>query len=475
MNQTLPEQQLVGHPETMNTDRAIDVAKPKLLFTLLFLLLHIPLALAMTTIPLVGTLHIFIAFFLGLAEAGFGKRMDRVARIAAYIVAAEVLWRMTYVHFFWEFAKYATALILLIAWLRRGELKSARLPLVFFLLLLPSVALTVHAYPNLGVVRRLLSFTLSGPFLLTICTIFFSRFGLKREQMYHVVLTMIAPLIGVVSIALFNTMTASSIKFGSESVSQTSGGFLPNQVASVLGLGALLCFLSLVQGDKKKWSLQVFVFGTMFIFAIQTALTFSRGGLYMASGSAVVASVFLLRARGMRLVLVFVIASLLALTSYVVFPRLEAFTGGRLSTRFKNLDTTGRDKILLFELKIWSEHPVLGVGPGGANRLRRAFFGHAVAAHTEFSRLLAEHGTLGAAALIALLIMAKKSLSRARTHTDKAFVVAMITWSLLFMSVNGMRLAAPGFCFGFAFAPISKDEDESSHSPQAEDISYSNS
>jgi O-antigen ligase len=445
MNQTLPKQGLAGHPETMNTDRAIDVAKPKLLFTLLFLLLHIPLALAMTKIPFVGTLHIFIAFFLGLAEAGFGQRMDRVARIAAYIVAAEVLWRMTYVHFFWEFAKYATALILLIAWVRRGELKSARLPLVFFLLLLPSVALTVHAYPNLGVVRRLLSFTLSGPFVLTICTMFFLRFGLKREQLYHVVLTMIAP------------------------------GFLPNQVSSVLGLGALLCFLFLVRGDKKKWLLQAFVFGAMFIFAIQTALTFSRGGLYMASGSAMVASVFLLRKRGMRLALVFVVASLLALTSYVVFPRLEAFTGGRLSTRFKDFDTTGRDRILLFDLKIWREHPVLGVGPGGANRLRKAFFGHAVASHTEFSRLLTEHGIFGAAALIALLIMAKKSLSRARTHTDKAFAVAMITWSFLFMSVNGMRLAAPAFCFGFAFAPISQDEGESSHSPQAEGISHSNS
>ena len=65
-------------------------------------------------------------------------------------------------------------------------------------------------------------------------------------------------------------------------------------------------------------------------------------------------------------------------------------------------DTTGREDIARADLEVWFDNPVLGVGPGVAKEYRAATFGRAAAAHTEFTRLLAEHGILGLVALIIL-------------------------------------------------------------------------
>ena len=56
-----------------------------------------------------------------------------------------------------------------------------------------------------------------------------------------------------------------------------------------------------------------------------------------------------------------------------------------------------------WDLDIFYDNLFIGVGPGQANILREKYgFGKKVAAHTEFSRMLAEHGILG---LISLLIL----------------------------------------------------------------------
>ena len=55
--------------------------------------------------------------------------------------------------------------------------------------------------------------------------------------------------------------------------------------------------------------------------------------------------------------------------------------------------------ILLADLELWARNPILGVGPGMAAWGREEILDARISAHTEFSRLLAEHGLFGAAAL----------------------------------------------------------------------------
>ena len=415
-----------------------------------FLVAHLPLALLMYGLPALATLHAIATLALGLWWAGTGRRPERVAYVGAYITGAEVIWRMAQAQLFWEFGKYATAAICVVTILRARKLKRPALPFLYFVLLLPSAVLPM-ANLDSATLQSYLSFNLSGPLALMLSAWFFSRLQLSTAHLRQLFLVLIGPVLGIASITLFATLTASAIDFGTASNLVTSGGFGPNQVSAILGLGVLLAFLCLLD-DKISWGFRGLMLGSMIFFAVQSALTFSRGGLFNVAGSATLASLYLIREARSRVKLVLVTALLLMIVGFILLPRLDAFTGGALLTRFQDTRLTGRDRFVQVELHVWAENPIFGVGPGRATPYR------AYSAHTEFSRLLAEHGVFGLSALILLLIIAAQSLRRARTNTGKALVVAMLGWSFLFMLSAAMRLVAPAFIFGLASATISQTE-----------------
>src|SRR6185436_18316407 len=97
------------------------------------------------------------------------------------------------------------------------------------------------------------------------------------------------------SLAISGTLAA-TIRFAVHSTDKTSGGFGPNQVAALLGLAALLAFFFLLH-DKTTPALKGVLLASIFVFATQSAMTFSRGGLYAAAGAAMLAAIFLLRAK----------------------------------------------------------------------------------------------------------------------------------------------------------------------------------
>src|SRR5690606_14266869 len=114
-------------------------------------------------------------------------------------------------------------------------------------------------------------------------------------------------------------------------------------------------------------------------------------------------------------------------------------TGGAVSRRFSDTGLTGRDVLMRSDLRIWWEHPLIGVGPGRAAAERVEMMGRAAAAHTEFTRLLAEHGLLGAAAMLVVLSGLWQRIRITRTLRFRAFIVALFTFSALYMITTGMR------------------------------------
>ena len=67
---------------------------------------------------------------------------------------------------------------------------------------------------------------------------------------------------------------------------------------------------------------------------------------------------------------------------------------------------SGRAKIMALDLEIFRDYPLMGVGPGAAHHLRwRYGYGQTVAAHSEFTRMLAEHGLFGAISLLSILLL----------------------------------------------------------------------
>ncbi len=135
----------------------------------------------------------------------------------------------------------------------------------------------------------------------------------------------------------------------------------------------------------------------------------------MAVGGIVAAAYYLARDKRTRWRLFGAAAIILPLLFFVVWPRLEALTSGAIGARFENTDSTGRDLLIKGDLKTWSENPVIGAGPGLGGKNRLKYF-HVATAHTEYSRLLAEHGILGLGALVLLGVMASHIVRRAPTR-----------------------------------------------------------
>jgi O-antigen ligase len=414
-------------------------------------ILHVPLALLMFQYQSIGLLHMVLTIAIGLWLIVSNRKYERAAYVCAYIVGAEVLWRMTKTPGFWESGKYAASLLFLIAILRHKRFEVPILPIIYFVLLLPSL-LIVFGKLGFEASRGEISFNLSGPLAIMMCALYFSQLRLTEEQFHRILLVISVPAFGIVTIALYHTLTGGEIQFANASNFRTSGGFGPNQVSSILGLAALVAFVYVLI-SRSRISNKAFLLGMTLLFATFSALTFSRGGLLTAATSGVMCSIFLLKNTRARLRFVLAGAVLLAGAYYVIVPRLDAFTNGAIISRFGNADLTGRDRIAMTDLRVWWDNPIFGVGPGMTSNYYESSVGLAPA-HTEFSRMLSDHGLLGLVSIMLLTFMAIDNVKRARNLQHRAVVIGLLIWTLLFMMSSAMRLLAPAFVFGLTFARV---------------------
>ena len=413
-----------------------------------FILIHIPLAFAFRWSSTVATVHAIGTFALGLWWLAHDRYPDRLIYLTAYITGAELLWRGVYAPVFYEFGKYSVGLLLVLGLLKYRRLFIAdKRPLIYFALLLPSI-LVMPAFD-----RQMIAFNLTGPFSLAVATMFFSTVKLTQEQMKRILVALLAPVIGLGFMASYLTsLYEETIVFGGGSIKETAAGIPGNQVSSILGLGALAAFLYVLT-DRRHKVLRLLMVGSMIWLMAQAALTFSRGGVWTGIGAIAVAVFYLVRDRRLRYLSISILAVVCLVSYFYVFPALEDFTKGTLSERFRSFDTTGRDSIAEGDLKAFEEHPVFGVGPDQSRAYHELFFGSA-SPHTEYSRLLAEHGSFGIVAMLILFWLALQRFFVKLPLQSKAYGVAFITWALLFMLHSAMRLVAPSFLFGLAFATL---------------------
>lgn len=423
-----------------------------------FVVAHIPLALIMRQSEVVATIHALLCLAFGLVWSFSGRNLEQVACVGAYIAGSEVLWRMSGANVFWEFGKYVTALVFFVAMLRHDRLAGPAAPLGYFLLLIPSSIISLDTLSS-GVARQLISSTLSGPFALFVCGWFGSHIRLDKKQLAHICIAFITPVIGIGAVVLVNIVTAEAIQFTGESNFATSGGFGPNQVSAVLGLGALLCCWCILDKVVSRLG-SLALLGISLALATESALTFSRGGLYAAGGALVAAAFFLARDNRTRLQLLFMTALIGSIAVYVIAPGLDTFTNGTLSRRFTEISLTNRGDIVANEIRLWQENLLFGLGPGGGSyyRLAQSLSDERAAAHTEFSRVLAEHGLFGLLSLLILGHALYTNLRRAKSKRQRAILSMIIVWSLLFMSNSAMRLVAPSLLLGFSFTIPQNDD-----------------
>ena len=242
---------------------------------------HVVLALSLKMIPLLATVHAYGVLLVGVRFALVSRHPRKAVYCAAYIAAAEVLWRMTGAGVYWEYGKYASSLLLFLIWLRiRSRASFGPAMIVYALLLLPSCIFTINALGVTKLARGALSFNLSGPFAIAASVAFFSGFDARTIRLRSLLHMMLLPILGVFGVAAYSTLTAQDLDFTPDSNLITSGYFGPNQVSTVLGLGVLLSFLLATNTRDVLLRWTYLALGTACL--IQTLLTFSRGGLLNA-------------------------------------------------------------------------------------------------------------------------------------------------------------------------------------------------
>lgn len=415
------------------------------------LAVHIGIAFLLRPMPQIATLHAIAVGAAACIYALSTKHVRRIGIAAAYIVGCEVLWRMSKATIFWEYGKYASAAVFAIGLMRIQSKSNRVLALLYFGLLVPSIAMSIMSLDG-EEARQQISFTLSGPLAMTLAVLFYSNSRQTQSQQLATFWAFICPVVGIGALALVSTLTRSDIEFVNASTAATSGGYAANQVSAVLGLGLML--LLLVASDRRvSWPLRMGILGLAVPLGAQTILTFARGGIVLSFAGMCAAVFILLRGSARTRLTALAVALVIGvLGRFVIQPRLEELTQGELSVRYSESSSTGRNLLIDSELELFKENPVLGAGPGGGTAFRREQGLFEGASHTEYTRMLAEHGILGLLSIVCFIMLGVRAVRAAPTTEARAVALALVVWTTLFLSIYGTRLAAPSLAFGLAFA-----------------------
>jgi len=428
--------------------------------------LHVIMGILSIFSPLICAAWFYSFFLYSVFKILSNKNADSFANYAVfYLLGLEIVMRMNSASFvFYESGKYGCAFLMIIAMMT--EQKKRRFPvfaIIYMALLVPSVL--VGSYYESANIISSLSFNLSGPFVLFVSCMYFYKRKIDKEIFERMVYNCILPLIAGCLVVIAKLPSIKTDMFSTDSNRLLSGGFGPNQVSVIFGFGFAIMFLAWLVKAKITVShtLDV-ILGILFLgFAV---FTFSRGGV-VSGITSIVGGMIIMASSGKDIKAVKQVVNLLLafiILGTITWVFLDNLTDGFLSLRYEKainsnpddpnaqiINTTGRYEIANEDVTIFMENPIFGVGPGNATAIRSEDLGRNWVAHTEFTRLLAEHGSLGIICVF-LLLSSPLVLFRKQSHTGKIIMTVMILLSLTIMLHVAMRLAVVGVPYGLAFA-----------------------
>lgn len=433
------------------------------------LLFHILLGVLVFIVPFISKIITIILFFLFIAVIIKKRNKGNEALIfAAYIVASEVFFRMTHGVPNNEYGKYSAIVFLIIGMYFSGFSKKSFVYWFFILFLIPGIFVGVYALNFEVNIRKAIAFNLSGPVCLAVAAIYTYQRSVSRKEIEFLITSMIFPVISMVTYMYLYTPSNRNVFTGTESNFATSGGFGPNQVSTILGLGMFLVFVRLILYTKELKYQLINVFLLAFI-TYRGILTFSRGGVYTGIIMIVLClgSIYLItNVRGkVRINLILILATFLGM---LIFAFSSYQTGGMINKRYAGKDAlgrekeskfSGREKLVESEFDMFIDNPIKGVGVGVNKQFREELTGIEAASHNEISRMLAEHGVLG---VINLLILLLTPLFLYFNNRNNIFLFSFYFFWLLTINHAAMRIAAPAFLYALSLLKVSFDEEENS-------------
>ena len=433
--------------------------------------LHVALAFLAYFIDVVSFIYSFLIIITGTIAIIVNKdRNNEALYFAAYFVGFEVFLRMTNGTFLYETGKYAVILFMILGMFYRGINNQAGYYFIYIVLLLPAIVITAQDLGYEYDMRKAIAFNLSGPVCLGIAAMYCSQRTISLERFINILSVLSLPLVSMaVYLFLYTPKNMKEVFINTGSNFATSGGFGPNQVSTVLGLGMFIFVVQLFFNTKNLLRLAINTF-LLAVFTYRGIITFSRGGVITAI---IIIALFAIMVyhitnqKGRNKIIFTLFIGIFF--SFGIWAYSSVQTGGLIENRYKNQDALGRDKestlsgretLIKTELQMFYSSPAFGVGVGRNKEIRKDETGIVSASHNELTRVLAEHGTFGIFGLLILIIV---PLSLFQFTKENIFLLSFFVFWALTINHAAMRIAAPAFVYALSLLKISFDEKDSLH------------
>lgn len=431
------------------------------------ILLHVILAVVVFGLKFVSKIY-------GLAIPAVGalwiyntqNRNNEALIMAAYVVGSEVFLRMTGGNLSHELAKYEVIFFMTLGVFYSGMSKGIFIYILFLLLLLPGVYIGATSLRFDVNVRKAILFNILGEVTLFFSALYCYQRTISFKNIEYLLKAFALPIVSVVIYLILFNPSIKDVVTNTQSSYETSGGFGPNQVSTILGLG-MFCFFALALFYSKTRTMILLNVGLFMITSFRGLATFSRGGVMTGAAMIVVLGgltyVYLGAKARSRFVFIAVVGVLIAAS---VWTYSVVQTGGLIENRYANKDARGREKsdrlggreeIALTELQMFLDNPIFGIGVGKNKEYREEVTGIVAASHNEFTRLLAEHGSLGILAFV--ILIAVPILLNMENKQHIFWASFLIFWGLT-LNHAAMRLAAPAFVYALSLLRVKFTDEE---------------
>lgn len=430
---------------------------------LILIILHIAIGVGVYLIKPLSLIYGLLIIILGLFYV-IRKRNDEILIVVAYIVGSEVFLRMTGGNILHEIAKYEVLFFSIMGIIYGGFSKKSFVFAICLLLLLPGVIVGMSTLSYFTNIRKAITFNLLGPITLLITSVYCYKRIISPETLLHILVALSVPIVSTVVYLVLYTPDNADLFTSTQSNFSTSGGFGPNQVSTILGLGIFTFFALFLLYSKTKIEI-FFNFIFLILSGYRGIITFSRGGVFtaMAMILALLILVFLYAKSRVKLKVLIIVGGIsiaaLFLWTYSIYQ-----TNGLIANRYENKDAIGRlkkdrlggrEEIAKGELELFVENPIFGIGVGKSTEVRELITNEKIASHSETTRMPAEHGILGVIFLVILTLIPILHFAR-----NKNYLMSLPFFIFWLLTINhaAMRLAAPAVIYALSLLQINNDE-----------------
>ena len=428
---------------------------------LYLILFHVFVGVLGFLVPFTAKIYGYSIFIFGIYYIIKKQNRNNEALIAAaYVVGSEVFLRMTGGNPLYEISKYGVMIFILIGMYYSGFSKGAAPYWIFLLLLVPSVVISTFVLNFDSDIRKTIAFNISGPVCLGLASLYTFRRKILLAEINQILLSMGLPILSCMVYLTLYTPNVRDVVTSTQSNFETSGGYGPNQVATVLGLGMFIFFSRVILDSKTKFQIVINLIIALNI-TYRGMLTFSRGGMITGFLMIVLLLLFLYFKSnfGGRVKLNYIIV-LLVFAMFATWTYTSFQTGGLINKRYANQDAagrvkesqfTGREDVAQDEINTFLKNPIFGVGVGKGAEVREDETGIKVLSHDEITRMLAEHGSLG---IVALLILFFTPLVLYLENKFNMFLLCFVAFWFLTINHAAMRTAAPAFVYSLSLLNV---------------------